>query len=80
MKQSLFFLFVWVLISLQNFYAQCSQCKLLAEQGEGIDENNFAGNINGGILYLMLIPYLILIFLFRKPIYNFLKGLFKAKA
>jgi len=80
MKQGLFLLFVWVLSSLQTLYAQCSQCKLLAEQGEGIDENNFAGNINGGILYLMLIPYLILIFLFRKPIFNFLKGLFKAKA
>jgi hypothetical protein len=53
---------------------------MLAEQGHGLDENSFAGNINGGILYLMLIPYLILLFLFRKPIYGFVKGLFKTKA
>lgn len=79
MKRSIF-LIVILLSGIQNFSAQCSQCKLLAEQGHGLDENNFAGNINGGILYLMLIPYLILLFLFRKPIFNFLKGLFKAKA
>jgi hypothetical protein len=53
---------------------------MLAEQGHGLDENNFAGSINGGILYLMLIPYLILLFLFRKPIFNFVRGFFKAKA
>jgi ABC-type polysaccharide transport system permease subunit len=66
---------------MQNVLAQgCSQCKMLAEQGNGLDENAFAGNINGGILYLMLIPYLILLFLFRKPIFGFVKGLFKPKA
>ena len=54
--------------------------RVLAEQGSGLDENSFASNINGGILYLMLIPYLILLFLFRKPVFNFFKGLFKAKA
>lgn len=53
---------------------------MLAEQGSGLDENSFGSNINGGILYLMLIPYLILLFLFRKPVFNFLKGLFSAKA
>jgi hypothetical protein len=66
---------------MQNVLAQgCSQCKMLAEQGHGLDENSFAGNINGGILYLMLIPYLLLLFLFRKPILGFLKSFFKAKA
>jgi len=68
-------------MSTQQIFAQgCSQCKLLAEQGSGLDENSFASNINGGILYLMLIPYLILLFLFRKTVFNFFKGLFKAKA
>jgi hypothetical protein len=68
-------------VQTQNVLAQgCSQCKMLAEQGSGLDENSFASNINGGILYLMLIPYLILLFLFRKPVFNFLKGFFKAKA
>ncbi|MEY3100227.1 MAG: hypothetical protein RIS63_1126 [Bacteroidota bacterium] len=80
MKRSFFLLVFFLLFNTQELFAQCSQCKLLAEQGHGLDENNFAGNINGGILYLMLIPYLILLFLFRKPIFNFLKGFFKAKA
>ncbi|MEY4991741.1 MAG: hypothetical protein RI948_614 [Bacteroidota bacterium] len=81
MKRSILLLAITVLLSTQQIFAQgCSQCKLLAEQGSGLDENSFASNINGGILYLMLIPYLILLFLFRKPVFNFLKGLFKAKA
>jgi hypothetical protein len=53
---------------------------MLAEQGNGLDEDSFAGNINGGILYLMLMPYLILLFLFRKQILGFLKKLLKSKA
>lgn len=80
MKRSLFILVFFCVIAIQDVAAQCSQCKLLAEQGHGLDENNFAGNINGGILYLMLMPYLILLFLFRKPIFRFIKGFFKAKA
>ena len=81
MKRSIILLVISVLLSTQQIVAQgCSQCKMLTEQGGGLDENSFASNINGGILYLMLIPYLILIFLFRKPILHFLKGFFKAKA
>jgi hypothetical protein len=80
MKRSIVLLVIFLLSNTQELFAQCSQCKMLAEQGHGLDENNFAGNINGGILYLMLIPYLILLFLFRKPIFNFVRGFFKAKA
>ena len=80
MKRSIFLLAISVFLSTQQIFAQCSQCKLLAEQGGGLDENSFTNNLNGGILYLMLIPYLILLFLFRKPVLNFLKGLFSAKA
>ncbi|MEN9290750.1 MAG: hypothetical protein RIT34_112 [Bacteroidota bacterium] len=79
--RSKFLLILGLVLSMQNVLAQgCSQCKMLAEQGHGLDENSFAGNINGGILYLMLIPYLLLLFLFRKPILGFLKSFFKAKA
>lgn len=80
MKRSIVLLVIFLLSNTQELFAQCSQCKMLAEQGHGLDENNFAGSINGGILYLMLIPYLILLFLFRKPIFNFVRGFFKAKA
>ena len=54
----------------------CSQCKLLAEQGSQADESSFGSNINFGILYLMIIPYFLLLFLFRKQIIDFAKNLF----
>ncbi len=53
----------------------CSQCKLLSEQGSELDENSFGSKINTGILYLMIIPYLLLMFLFRKRIFAFLRTL-----
>jgi hypothetical protein len=53
----------------------CSQCKLLAEQGSELDEASFGSNINSGILYLMILPYLILMFLFRKYIFRFFRSL-----
>jgi hypothetical protein len=61
-----------------DYFSQgCSQCKMLAEQGAEVDEGSFGSTINSGILYLMVIPYLILMFLFRERIFRFLKGLLK---
>lgn len=63
----------------QEIYAQgCSQCRMVAEQGSELDEASFGSNINSGILYLMLIPYLLIMFLFRKRIIAFFKS-FSAK-
>lgn len=68
--------FALFLVSTVDGIAQgCSQCKLLAEQSSGLDESSFASNLNFGILYLMLFPYLILMFLFRKPIIRFFRSL-----
>lgn len=53
----------------------CSQCKLLAEQGSELEEASFGSSINTGILYLMLIPYLLIMFLFRKYIFKFFRSL-----
>ncbi len=65
---------------MQQVYAQgCSQCKLLAEQGSEMDESSFGTNINSGILYLMIIPYLLILFLFRKKIVAVLKMVFVKK-
>ena len=63
--------------------AQCSQCKLLAEQsGDSIDDsildNTNGNNINSAILYIMASPYIllaILALLFRKKI----KAMFNKK-
>jgi hypothetical protein len=59
------------------FSQGCSQCKLLAEQGSELDEASFGTNINYGILYLMTIPYILLLILFRKRIVRLFRALVK---
>ncbi|MES2798449.1 MAG: hypothetical protein V4638_00405 [Bacteroidota bacterium] len=66
----------------QTFAQGCSQCKMLAEQGSELSENSFGSDLNSGILYIMLIPYLIfmvVMFMYRKQIGTFFKSLVKAK-
>ena len=76
MTKSIWLLILFIIFKVEVSVAQgCSQCKLLAEQGTQADENSFGSNLNTGILYLMIVPYLILIFLFRKQITRFLKRL-----
>ena len=55
-----------------SFYAnsQCSMCRAVIESQEG---QEMAEGINDGIKYLMIIPYIILFFLFRKQLVNFYK-------
>lgn len=72
-------LFISLYISAELFAQGCSQCKMLSEQGSELDESSFGTNINSGILYLMVIPYLLLMFLFRKRIFLFLKSIFAKK-
>lgn len=69
------------LISMPDLSAQCSQCKLLAEQsGNGVDAellgDDGGNNINTAILYIMAVPYIILTILFRKQINRFFKRAF----
>lgn len=76
MKKQLFLLVIALIVVDFAFGQGCSQCKLLAEQGSQLDENSFGSSINTGILFLIAIPYLILMFFFRKQIAR----LFKRKA
>ena len=79
MKHKFILSFVLVILSLSKAFSQgCSQCRMLAEQGSTADESTFGTNINYGIIYLMVIPYLMLMFLFRKQIIRFVKSFFKA--
>ena len=81
MKFKLLFFLVLTVTTVQNVWSQgCSQCKLLAEQGSGLEEASFGSNINSGILFLMVIPYLILMFLFREQIKNIVSKLFPKKS
>jgi hypothetical protein len=76
MKKYILLFLVLFALALDYFAQGCSQCKLLAEQGSELDEQSFGSNINSGILYLMIIPYILLFLLFRKRIVSFLKKFF----
>lgn len=79
MKKGLLLLIV-LLISLDMIWGQgCSQCRMMSEQSAELGDESFTSNINIGILYLMLIPYLLLMFLFRKRILRFFRKLFGKK-
>ena len=72
-KYTKIFALLFVTFFVFDIFGQgCSQCKMLSEQATELDEASFGTNINWGIMYLMLIPYILLIVLFRKR----LKGLF----
>lgn len=65
----------FVILDSTGYSQGCSQCKLLAEQGSGLDENTFGSNINYGILFLMAIPYVIFLLFFRKRVVRLFKSL-----
>jgi hypothetical protein len=69
MKLRYFLLLALVVLFVFDSASQgCSQCKMLAEQGSEIDEASFGTNINKGIIFLMVIPYILLFLLFRKKL------------
>ena len=66
-----------ITFSLQSFSQGCSTCR--AQIISSNKEDFTVGNgLNMGILFLMIIPYIILFFLFRKQIVHLFKSL-KAK-
>ncbi len=81
MKKWIVSFLLFVITFSQNIYAQgCSQCKMAAAQGSELDENSFGSNINSGIGYLMIIPYILigslLALVFREQIAKFLRTKF----
>jgi hypothetical protein len=68
-KKSYFILFILVLFVLtpELTEAQCAMCKAAVESSQG-QKNSVAAGINKGILYLMAVPYLLLLFIFRKQL------------
>lgn len=57
-----------ILVLLPNSLdAQCAMCKASVESSQG-QQNSVAGGINQGIVYLMIIPYFLIAFIFRKQI------------
>lgn len=56
---------------MQDVFAQCAMCKAVAEEQAAVG----GSTVNTGILYIMVIPYIILFIVFRKKIFGFLKEL-----
>jgi hypothetical protein len=48
--------------------AQCAMCKSAAESSMKNDAGSIARGLNAGILYLMAVPYLMIMFIFRKQL------------
>lgn len=70
-KISFCILFVLLIISNMNTFAQCAMCKSSVQSN--LDNGGSIGReLNTGILYLMAIPYVLLMmgayFFFKKPI------------
>jgi hypothetical protein len=65
-----------VLASYGNFSAQCAMCKQAAESSLKSNPNSMARGLNSGILYLMAVPYLMIVFIFRKQIAQLWKSKF----
>ena len=68
------YLSVLFLFFLNDLFSQCAMFKAVAE--EVAEEEG--STINTGILYIMVIPYIILFIAFRKKIFGFLRDLKKA--
>ena len=59
----------------QDLLAQCAMCKAIAEDQDMAAQSS----LNTGIIYIMIIPYILLFVLFRKRIYGFIKEMKNAK-
>lgn len=72
-----------ILFSVNYGLTQCAMCKATVESGtEGgqtIGETDYGHFINEGIIFLMIIPYVILFFAFRKKIFKFFREFKSAK-
>jgi len=65
-----------LVISPIDLSAQCAMCKEAAETSLKNDPTSMVRSLNSGILYLMAVPYLMIIFIFRKQIANLWRSKF----
>ena len=67
--------FLVLIILSGSLNAQCAMCKQAAASSLDNNPNSIAKGLNSGILYLMAVPYLLIIFIFRKQIHSLWKKL-----
>jgi hypothetical protein len=58
---------LFVVLNTNIIEAQCAMCKASVESSQG-QKNSVSGGLNTGILYLMAVPYIVLMFIFRKQL------------
>ncbi len=68
------FLFLLHFTVIEKINAQCAMCKATVESSK-TQKNSMAKGLNKGIIYLMLIPYIFLLFIFKKQVIQLLKVL-----
>lgn len=61
----------FLFFSLKNVMSQCVMCKATAEA----QAEESGSGINAGIIYIMVIPYIILFIVFHKKIFGLFKSL-----
>jgi large-conductance mechanosensitive channel len=59
MRRFLILLLIFVLSSVQNIMAQCAMCRATVGSNLSEGRNTIGTGLNFGILYLLVIPYLI---------------------
>jgi hypothetical protein len=72
MKLRISLIILLFLIVSADAAAQCSMCKATAQTGNK-DGEFVAGGLNDAIIYLMIVPYILLLIFFRKRIIGFVK-------
>jgi amino acid permease len=70
----MFFSVLFFLLFVYQTFSQCAMCKAAAESDLQNNPNSVTKGINDGILFLMVIPYILIAFYFRKEIIQFMKG------
>ncbi|MCX6310756.1 MAG: hypothetical protein NT084_03885 [Bacteroidetes bacterium] len=74
MKIRIFFTLTMLTLMTIASSAQCAMCRAVAETGNK-NGQSIGGGLNNAILYLMIVPYVLLVVFFRKKIWTFLKEL-----
>ena len=72
MLRNFFILIVFLSFQVVSFAQGCSTCRAQIESSQKADLSVGQG-LNMGIIFLMIIPYIILFLLFRKKIKTFFK-------
>jgi hypothetical protein len=71
----IFLMILIIFINPGDIVAQCAMCKEAAATSLKANPNGMARSLNSGILYLMVVPYLMILFIFRKQVLQLWKHL-----